>query len=168
MTRPLFPRWLLASAACLLLTACETATTYQAAASPTAVGYSEQRIEPGRYRVTFQGGEGSPQQVQDYALLRAAQITLRDGYDWFRVIERYGDARPPRSGTTVSIGGANFGRHSAVGLGTSFDLSGGPIVNATLEIQMGHGAKPEAADAYDAHGVVAEIGPRAEPPPPHP
>lgn len=163
MTRALRLRWLPAAAACLALSACETATTYQAATTPNAVGYSEQRLEPGRYRVTFQGGEGSPQQVQDYALLRAAQITLRDGYDWFRITDRYSDARPPRSGTTVSIGGASFGRHSGVGVGTSFDLSGGPIVNTTLEVMMGHGPKPAAPDAYDAHDVVAEIGPRARP-----
>ncbi len=168
MTRPLFRLWLLAPAACLLLTACETTTSYQAAATPSAMGYSEQRIEPGRYRVTFQGGEGSPRQVQDYALLRAAQITLRDGYDWFRITDRYGDARPPRSGATVSIGGASFGSHSGLGVGTSFDLSGGPVVNATLEIQMGHGPRPEAPNAYDAHGVVAELGPRAGPPPARP
>ncbi len=163
MTPALAFRWLLAAAGCLALAACETATTYQPAASPTSVGYSEQRIEPGRYRVTFQGGEGSPQQVQDYALLRAAQITVRDGYDWFRIVGRYGDARPPRSGTTLSIGGVDFGGHSAVGVGTSFDLSGGPVVSNTLEILMGHGPKPDVSSAYDAHGVIAEIGPRAHP-----
>ena len=35
-------------------------TLYQAAAGPQAVGYSEYRIEPGRYRITFRGGPGAP------------------------------------------------------------------------------------------------------------
>ena len=81
-------------------------------------------IEPGRYRVTFHGGPGAPPaQVQDYALLRAADLTLADGYDWFRVTDR--DMRltggnGPRLG--LGIGGASFGRHSAVGgsVGTGF------------------------------------------------
>ena len=152
-------------AGCLLLSACETATSYQAATSPAAVGYTEQRIEPGRYRVTFQGGDGPPQQVQDYVLLRAAEITVRDGYDWFRVTDRYEDARPPRSGATVSFGTGSFGRHGGFGVGSSYDLSGGPVTRASLEIMMGKGAKPEGPSAYDARGVIATIGPRAAPPP---
>jgi hypothetical protein len=152
-------------AGCLLLGACETATTYQAATAPAAVGYTEQRIEPGRYRVTFQGGEGPPQQVQDYALLRAAEIAVRDGYDWFRITDRFEDARPPRSGATVSFGGASFGRHSGFGVGTSYDLSGGPVARSSIEVLMGHGPKPGGPDAYDARGVIATIGPRAAPPP---
>ena len=40
-----------------------------------------------------------------------------------------------------------------MGVGTSFDLSGGPAVSATLEVLMGKGPKPEGADIYDAHAV---------------
>jgi len=161
-------RALVVALGCLALAACETATSYQPATSPTAVGYTEQRIEPGRYRVTFQGGEGPPQQVQDYVLLRAAEITVRDGYDWFRVTDRYEDARPPRSGATVSFGTGSFGRHGGFGVGSSYDLSGGPVTRASAEIMMGKGPKPEGPSAYDARGVIATIGPRAAPPPPHP
>ena len=76
-------RLFLAAAASLALSACATAPTlYQASNGPQAVGYSEYRIEPGRYRITFRGGPGAPaQQVADYALLRAADLALAEGYD---------------------------------------------------------------------------------------
>ena len=153
------------------LSACETPTVFQEATRPGAVGYSEQRIEPGRYRVTFQGGGGAPaQQVEDYALLRAAQIAVRDGFDWFRVVDRSGFAAPPRSGSSVSIGGGSgsFGRGGGfgLGLGTSFDLSGGPAVTRSFEILAGRGGAPQGPDSYDARGVIQNIGPRAAPPAP--
>lgn len=159
-------RTILASLAVLTLAGCATPTVYGPAATPTAVGYSDYRIEPGRYRITFQGGAGAPAaQISDYALLRASEITLRDGYDWFRITDRMGWRDPGRSGPQVSIGGgsASFGRGGGVGfgLGTSFDLSGGPAVTRSMEIVTGKGPPPSGVDAYDARAVSREIGPRA-------
>ena len=170
MKRLALPMLVLALAS---LAACETPTVFQEATRPNAVGFSEQRIEPGRYRVSFQGGGGAPaQQVEDYTLLRAAQIAVRDGYDWFRVIDRSGYSAPPRSGSSLSIGGGSdsFGRGGGIGLGlgTTFDLSGGPAVMRSFEILAGHGPTPPGPDAYDARGVIQTIGPRAAPPPPPP
>jgi hypothetical protein len=149
------------------LAACETVPTrYGPSAGPTAVGFSDYRIEPGRYRVTFRGGPGAPpNQVEDYALLRAADIALRDGYDWFEVVEGYGESngREPRSSVSVGGGGASFGRHSSFGLGvgTTFDLSGGPAYSRTIEVVMGKGPRPDRPRTYDARGVRDSIGPRA-------
>ena len=160
-------RRLLISSLCLaMLAACETPTLYQPATSPQSVGYSEIRIEPGRYRVSFHGGGGAPAgQVADYALLRAAEIALRDGYDWFRVVAREGDWAPPRSGAAISVGGGggSFGGHSGggFGIGTTFDLSPGPALSRSIEILLGRGPTPNAPDAYDAHAVQREIGARA-------
>ena len=152
--------------AALSLAACATTpTTFQPAGPRGGVGFSEMRIEPGRYRVTFQGGPGAPEaQVQDYALLRAADLALADGYDWFRVVDRsirqtgYGG-----SSVSLGIGGMSFGRHSAtgVGVGTGFPLSGGPALQASLEVLMGRGPRPQGSDVYDARGVRATVGGRA-------
>ena len=163
-------RLAISALALMTLSACETPTVYQEATRAGAVGYSEQRIEPGRYRVTFQGGGGAPaQQVENYALLRAAQVAVRDGYDWFRVVDRNGYAAPPRSGSSLSIGGGSgsFGRGGGfgLGLGTSFDLSGGPAVTRSIEILAAHGPASRDPDAYDARGVINNLGPRAAPPP---
>ena len=159
-------RLFLAAAASLSLAACATAPThFQPATGPSAIGYSEMRIEPGRYRVTFQGGAGAPEvQVQDYALLRAADLALAEGYDWFRVVDR-SIRQTGYSGSSVSlgIGGMSFGRHSAagLGLGTGLPLSGGPQLTASLEVLMGRGPRPSGPDVYDARGVRASIGGRA-------
>lgn len=163
-----------AALAGLALAACTTPTYYQpvnpAASARVAVGFSEYRIEPGRYRVTFRGGSGAPANlVSDYALLRAAEITLRDGYDWFRVVDRYAERTGSGGGPRISLGTgtSSYGRHSAVGvgIGTSFDLGGGPAHAQTIEIMMGRGAKPADADHYDARGVSSALAPRGPMPP---
>ena len=160
-------RFLLISLAACALAGCATAPTlYQPAAGPDAVGYSEYRIEPGRYRITFRGGPGAPpEQVSDYALLRAADLALAEGYDWFRVSDRFMEGRPDR-GPRVSfgVGGASFGRRSGVGVGVSsggMSLGGGPSVSATIEVLMGKGDRPRGADTYDARGLRQNLGPRA-------
>ncbi len=153
--------FLISAAALSLLAACATPTTYMAAPGPRAVGFSDYRIETGRYRVIFRGGPGAPPaQVANYALLRAAEVSLRDGFDWFRIVDKFDDRSDGGSGPRVSLGtgGASFGGRSAlgVGIGTSFDLSGGPAYSRSLEVQAGKGAKP--ADGYDARDIVKVIG----------
>ncbi|MDB5474894.1 MAG: hypothetical protein JWP49_405 [Phenylobacterium sp.] len=157
-------RTLLAILACASLAACAAATHFQPMTGRGGVGYSELRIEPGRYRVTFQGGPGAPEaQVQDYALLRAADLALAEGYDWFRIVDRnirqtgYGGAS-----IGLGVGGMSFGRHSATGVGVSsgFPISGGPSLQASLEVMMGKGPRPAGQDVYDPRAVRASIGPR--------
>ncbi len=156
---------LLIALSALTLAGCATAPTlYQPAVGAQAVGYSEYRIEPGRYRVTFRGGPGAPPaQVTDYALLRAADLALAEGYDWFRVADRFMEGRPdngPRIG--LGVGGADFGRRSSIGLGlgTSFNLGGGPSVTSTVEVVMGRGERPRGLDIYDARGLRETLGDR--------
>jgi hypothetical protein len=158
-------RVLSAVTAALSLAACATAPThYQPAAGPRAVGYSELRIEQGRYRITFQGGPGAPPaQVQDYALLRAADLALAEGYDWFEVTARTVQ-ETGFSGSAVSfgVGGATFGRNSAtsVGVSSGLPLSGGASLAASLEVLMGRGPRPPGPEVYDARSVRASIGAR--------
>lgn len=159
-------RLVIVSIAAMLFAGCATAPTlYQPAAAPAGVGYSEYRIEPGRYRITFRGGPGAPlEQVNDYALLRAADLALAEGYDWFRISDRFMQGQPDR-GPRVSfgVGGASYGRRSGVGVGVSsggMSLGGGPALSATIEVLMGKGERPRGADVYDARGIRANIGPR--------
>lgn len=154
----------------LALAACTTPMVYGPRATPNASGFSEFRIEADRFRVSYRGGSGAgPDQVADYALLRAAEITTASGYDWFLVVEQFTQGVAGR-GPQLSVGGgsSSFGGRSAVGLGlgTSFDLSGGPQLTRNLEIKLGKGAKPN--DAYDAADVIRTIGPRAPGPRPAP
>ncbi len=156
-------RLILLAAAALTLAGCETPQpmAYQPVAGPQAVGFSEQRIEPGRYRILFHGAPGAPgPMVEDYALRRAADLALADGYDWFIVYERRVSFAPPAGPHVgVAIGGVSFGRHSAAAgsVGTGFDLGGGPSATATLEVTMGKGPRPPGPDVYDARGVRESI-----------
>lgn len=157
-------RWLLPAALGLaLLSACETA-------SAPPIGPSDTRIEAGRYRITFRGVSGaSAPEVEDRALLHAADLALRRGYDWFRVIARSGDYAAPTSPQfTFGVGGFGFGEDSAFGVGGSQTVGGQPTYVASLEVIFGKGPKPPEADAYDAHSVLSSLGPRLTPPPPRP
>jgi opacity protein-like surface antigen len=158
-------RPLAASLFALALAACATApTVYGPATGPSSVGFSEQRIETGRYRVTFRGGPGAPAaQVADYALLRAAELAIADGYDWFRVVDRYTAQSGEGGGPRVSIGAGGGGYRSGVGvgLGTSFNLGGGPAIVQSIEVLMGKGRPaPAGTEVYDAREVRRAVGAR--------
>jgi hypothetical protein len=147
-----------------LLSGCATAPTlYAAKAAQGGAGYSEFRLEPGRYRVTFQGGAGaSLEQVCDYALLRAAELAVRDGYDWFRVSDRRTSSTGGRNGPRLSVVGGSSsdgGRNSvALGIGTSFNLGPGPAFTRSLEVVLGKGPAPHDAAAYVARAIIRSVG----------
>lgn len=74
-----------------LLAACATPTPYQPATGTSSYrpGYSDTRIEEGRYRLSFAGNDlTSRETVENYMLYRAAELTLADGYDWFEIVNR--------------------------------------------------------------------------------
>ena len=145
----------LASALAFALAGCATATHFTPSTRPGGPGYSEQQIEADRWRVSFVTGDGaSPDLARDYALLRAAELTIARSGTWFSVTDRGVEPvapRGPRIG--IGIGGADFGRHSAVGgsVGTGFGGEAGAA--ASLEIVIGRGAPPNTPDAYDARAV---------------
>lgn len=157
----------LALAAALALAACATSPpSYSPAASPTSAGYSETQIESNRYFVTFRAPAGaSAELLQDYALLRAAELTQQNGRDWFWVDRRtVDDSRGRSSGPSigVGVGGGSYGSHSgaSVGVGMSFPLGGqsGPrATSTTLEIRFGEGAKPDQPNAYNASETAANL-----------
>jgi len=171
-------RLVLSALAALSLAACATTpTVYQPASGPGAVGYSEFRIETDRYRVMFRGGSNaSERQVMDYALVRAADLTLSQGADWFRVTDRsmsFGPGPTSRSSFSIGVGGGSWGHRSGVGvgLGTTFGdvgYGGGGAPVASLEVLMGRGPKPPGLDVYDARAVRSSLGGGAPGPTPRP
>lgn len=78
------------------MTGCATPTPYRPAASTGAdrTGYSDQRVEANRFRVTFTGNSmTSRETVEQYLLYRAAQPTTEQGYDWFTMADRQTERR---------------------------------------------------------------------------
>jgi hypothetical protein len=78
-------------AAALSLASCATPTPYQpiSAASRAQGGYSETRLAPDQWRVTFAGNSlTSRETVEGYLLYRAAELTLEQRRDWFEIVNR--------------------------------------------------------------------------------
>ena len=146
-----------------VLAACATSvgTNYQAADSK-GYGYSDQRVEQDRYRVTFAGDGATPAEaVEDYALRRAAELARANGYDWFRVVGRSIDGEEKGGvGIGAGVGTGTYGRSSGVSVGVGGDLGrvgGKRFYTARMEVLMGKGSKPEGADYYDAASVISSL-----------
>ena len=170
---------LLAATAALALSACATATPYGPAGVDSRYGYSEQRVDADRYRVSFAGNSvTSREQVEMALLLRAAEVTAENGYDWFATVNRATDrdvrlqATPDpffydryspfwgpswryyRRGYWSPWGDPFWGRHD-------FDVREIDRFEASAEIVMGRGQKPgNDPNAFDAREVIQNLGPR--------
>jgi len=65
----------------LVLTACATGPAYKPRGPGEVIGYTDEQLTTNRYRVTFSGGSSTRRnQVEDYLLRRAAEVTLQAGY----------------------------------------------------------------------------------------
>lgn len=157
---------IIAIAAAALLSACATAPSYAPAASATSAGYSETQIESNRYFVTYRAPGGADARlIEDYAMLRAADLTLQNGRDWFWVDRRTIDEQARGSSgpsVGVGVGGGSWGGRSGVsgGVGVSFPLGGGrgqTARAATLEVRFGEGPKPDEPNAYDARSLSSNL-----------
>jgi len=170
------------------LSACQTPTPYQPLTRGHAGqgGYTETRIEPDRWRVSFAGNAvTSRETVEAYLLYRAAELTLQNGYDWFAMVDRqtdrnartYVDPDPfyhPWYGT-----GFTYWRPSWRYRGRGFawrtwdPFWGEPFFTDTVDIHtienfeasaeiVAHkGVKPaDDPRAFDAHAVVATLKPK--------
>ena len=168
----------------LVLAACATATPYQPAGyNGQRGGYSEQRVESNRYRVTFAGNSvTSREQVEMSLLLRSAELTVESGYDWFATVNRaterdtrFVSTPDPFYGPYSRFYGPYWGpswRYYRSGFWSPWDRWGpwGPQdidtrqidrYEASAEIIMGRGPKPAGdPNAFDAREVIQNLGPQ--------
>ncbi len=168
-----------AAAAALTLSACATATPYAPAGfNGQRGGYAEQRLETDRYRVSFAGNSvTSREQVEMSLLLRAAEITVENGYDWFSTVERATDrdvryqAYPDPFYRPYSPFWGPSWRYYHRGLWSRWndpfwgrndiDVREIDRFEANAEIVLGRGAKPAGdPNAFDAREVIANVGGR--------
>lgn len=156
------------------LTACASSPRYVEAKNAEDYGHFSRKISADRYRVNFNGSRHtSLQDTRDYALLRAAELTLARDYEWFQVVDR-------ETATTEKTGyepRAGFGyerawqKHTSCGLMSCTSYvrpatyttwrvdSARPTEthSHSLEIVMGKGEIPEDGNYYDARAVVDAI-----------
>lgn len=150
--------------ALLLLAACGSPTPYQPVFD--GYGYTEQRLEPNRFRVTFSGNSLTGRQtVENYLLFRAAEVTLISGNDHFVVVERDTE----RSTTYYSdfYGPGVFGGfstyRSGIGFGgfTTGTTRSSDRYTAQAYIVVYPGPKPpDDPNAYDARAVMENLSSR--------
>ncbi len=159
------------------LAACASVTPYQQATR--GGGYTDQALDDGRYRITFEGNSQTDlATIENYVLYRAAEVTLANGYDYFIVIDSNTEAMRHFVTTGTSFGGRGFGRrgffygHGFRGSrfhGRGFGGDFGSTTATTRErlsytvgtiIEAHRGDKPSNSNAYDARQLIDNIGPR--------
>ncbi len=170
-------KWAGAVMALAMLSACATSTPYAPAGESGRYGYAEQRIDANRYRVSFSGNAvTSREQVESALLLRAAEITLQNGGDWFSTVERSTDRDVRLQATPDLFSRSPYGRYWGPSWRyhrrgywspwndpfwnrPSFDVREIDRYEATAEIVIGTGRKPAGDDqAFDAREVTRNLG----------
>lgn len=152
------------------LLGCANNSSYQAA-SGNGYGYSETELGENRYRIDYKARGSRASEAKNYALLRAAELTLENNYDWFVVVDRETHIEKTRDSVTTSVHtdhtvtrscgllGCTTHTHPTTGYGMG--MSSGPGKDeavASLEIRMGKGVKPDRDDVYDAQEVKDRLG----------
>ena len=164
-------RKLLTVLAAATLAACATQTPY-APADSRGHGFADQRIERDRYRISFRGNSLTTRnEVENALLLRAAEVTLDNGYDHFIVVS---DETETETRTSVRDLGPRYGAFGYYGFGpfpyyargygwagyNDFDVRESQRYTAIAYIKLGKGPKPAGEiAAYDARDVQANLSP---------
>ncbi|MGH1480814.1 MAG: CC0125/CC1285 family lipoprotein [Geminicoccales bacterium] len=158
--------WLVAAPLLFVLAACSMPTPYQPANG--GYGYKEQQLEANRYRVSFDGNASTDRDdVQNYLLYRAAELTVQKDFDYFTIVDRDLDrsTRYYNQGFVNDFGFRRFRgrRNNRRFFGPRFVSSSSYPVDeysSTADIVMGKGEKPvEDAQAYDALDVLQQLQP---------
>lgn len=160
-------KFILTSFTVLSLAACATGpSAYGPAAKADSLGFQSTQIENDRFRISYTGR--SAEEAQDYALLRASEIALAEGYDYFRILggETYSGERPSRTSTSVGVssGRGYYGSGTSVGVGLSLNDLGrafsGKKVTNSIEVKLTN-TPSDAPDVYDARDIQTNIRPES-------
>jgi len=161
----------------ILLAGCASKPDYRPASKGSA-GYSEHKISDDKYRVQFKVYSKSVGDATDYALLRSAQLTQQQGFDWFVVTtkETFVESTKMQPAATVGVSQSRqtvrdcglltcdtYERPSSQ-IGASISTgsqSDRKEVQTILEIRMGKGTRPND-DSYHAQDVIDNLRTKLE------
>lgn len=177
----------LALASASILGACTTATPYQPATGrgEYRTGYWDEQIEADRFRVTFAGNSlTSRETVERYLLYRAAQLTVERGYDYFVLSDRDTERKTrtyvdrPLSAGPWGYWGPSWRYYSPrwgwrgwnPWYGDPFwdrqvDVRTVDRYEASAELIVGRGRKPDNVRAFNARDVIDNLGASVGAPP---
>jgi hypothetical protein len=154
------------------LAACETPATYHPRDARSETGYMDEQLAANRFRVTFTGNAATRREtVENYLLLRSAEVTLKAGYRWFVFDTRDTEAQTTYHSDFVGMPGWR-GRywHSWPygGFGVGADVTARPVTSyeayAEIVLLSDDQAKSEPR-AVRAQDVLDHVGPGAYAPP---
>jgi len=106
-------------------------------------GYKDSKITSDTFQVSFQGNAWiSAQKARNYLLYRCAEVTLENGFDYFRILD-------DKDVSSVQVMGS-YG--SGVISASTLDKPGYNVM-----IKCGKGPKPDKDNAFDAREVQQNI-----------
>lgn len=83
---------------------CGCASSYAPSSIWTSDGFSETQLAPNIFRVDFKGNSLTDvQRVQDFALLRSAELTLNNGFTHFVIVDSKTDLNKQLHTTDVKV-----------------------------------------------------------------
>lgn len=110
MLTPRISRLAALAALAFTLAACETPAAYAPRLTGMSTGYTDRELAPGRFRVTFTGNAvTSRDTVENYLLLRAAEVTLASGGTHFLFDDRDTRARTSTYASPMLAGPGYWG-----------------------------------------------------------
>lgn len=142
------------AAAALATAGCATGAygpVYEPANSQYDDGYSETRLDDNRYRVQYRVDNGDLRLAQDWALRRAAELTLNQRYDWFQIISRnrmFEDDAFDRYDSFRRYNDRYDERPRY------YDSRYDDQAVAVIEVIMGNNPPPRSASVYDARDAL--------------
>ncbi len=159
----------------LLMAGCASKPDYRAANNGSQ-GYSEQKISDDQYRVEFKSVSNNVADAGDYALLRAAELTQAQGYDWFVVTNKETFIESKSQASTSSISASQSQQYerscglltcetrvrptSSVGLQVS-NNDKRKEVHTLIDIKMGKGIKP-SENSFSAQDLIENLSKKAQ------
>lgn len=122
----------LVGAAIIALAGCETGPIYKPKGPGERVGYTDEQLSANRYRITFSGSSATPRdQVENYLLRRASEVTIASGFTHFIFDTRDTEAKTyyRTDFDPWAPWGAPFGRH-----GHAWYWSNWPMQSTTMPV----------------------------------
>ena len=161
----------------LLLVSCASQPDYRAATHGGGFGYTETQLSDSQFRVHFKARGSDRAKAMDYAMLRAAEVTLQQGYEWFAVVDRETLVDKQKQPSNPQFGfSQRYARVTECGViscrtayyptnqfQTGIFVGGEERseIESVLNIQLGRGDHPESGNIFDASQVKTNLAPKA-------
>lgn len=139
----------------LTLIGCATGRSYHSSDNMYKLGYSDTQIKESVYRVSYAGYSIPQNECDDFAILRASEITREKGYRYFRMLNEkqsshsetfYAPGSTTTTGTVTvrgNIARVNTNSYSSGFMGTA-DY---PVSTITIEILKENNSESSTLDA---------------------